>query len=284
MSFLLDTVNEIVPHLYLTNWKSSNSEQVMEKYKIMGVITVEMLDKPQQTIKYYNQQGIQNLHIRLNDTPEEDISKYFDQTYTFINNFINKGENVLVHCRAGVSRSATVVINYIMKKKYENEIVTSNPQQVLNEVVEFVRSKRVFINPNSGFMNQLLNYSEKYFKIVVWPLSISDILPSGDLRNTLTSVVIFNLVYNNIPAFEKYEHLASLLKPHNIKVYGVYRKANYTQYSSDDDEPFIVGMYKGKFFSEYGLDTTNIKVYGDLQDLKQFGLDLGTNVVIHEKI
>ena len=43
-------------------------------------------------------------------------------------------------------------------------------------------------------------------------------------------------------------------------------------------------MYKGKFFSEYGLDPNNIKAYRDIQDIKQFGLELGTNVTIHKKI
>ena len=52
---------------------------------------------------------------------------------------------MLVHCYAGVSRSATIIIAYLMKiMKWD-----------LNTAFDFVKHKRVVAKPNDGFMNQL---------------------------------------------------------------------------------------------------------------------------------
>ena len=50
--------------------------------------------------------------IEIDDKNYENISKFFDETY----NFIENGETVFVHCSAGVSRSATLLIAYLMRK------------------------------------------------------------------------------------------------------------------------------------------------------------------------
>ncbi len=58
---------------------------------------------------------------------------------------------VLVHCIAGVSRSASVCIGLIMK----------NTRQPLTAVLPHVRSLRPAINPNAGFTRQLMSYSKR---------------------------------------------------------------------------------------------------------------------------
>lgn len=274
---ILDSVDNIIPHLYLTNWKSSNDPNIMERYKIKGVVTLEMMDKPQQTIMYYKQHNIQNLHIRINDTPQEEISKYFDVTYKFINDLINKNENVLVHCRAGVSRSTSIIINYLLQKKYENFFLESTPKQTVDDIIMFVRSKRSIINPNQGFVNQLYSQAYKYSQISLWNLSMDDVLPSGNLRNNLTSIIIFCKNSCNI---ELYKKLAEKLAHKSIKTYIINGLAKFQQYSSNDD-PFIVGLFKGKFFSEYGLNPRDINNYRTYEDFIQYALELGTDVKIN---
>ena len=274
---ILDSVDNIIPHLYLTNWKSSNDPNIMERYKIKGVVTLEMMDKPHQTIMYYKQHNIQNLHIRINDTPQEEISKYFDVTYKFINDLINKNENVLVHCRAGVSRSTSIIINYLLQKKYENFFLESTPKQTVDDIIMFVRSKRSIINPNQGFVNQLYSQAYKYSQISLWNLSMDDVLPSGNLRNNLTSIIIFCKNSCNI---ELYIKLAEKLAHKSIKTYIINGLAKFQQYSSNDD-PFIVGLYKGKFFSEYGLNPQDINNYRTYEDFIQYALEVGTDVKIN---
>jgi protein phosphatase slingshot len=52
---------------------------------------------------------------------------------------------LLVHCKKGISRSASTVIAYAMKEY----------QWSLNDALNYVKQKRNCITPNSGFMEQL---------------------------------------------------------------------------------------------------------------------------------
>lgn len=160
----INEINEIIPHLYLSNWFTSNNTEVLNKYKIKAVITLETRPKPDNVLIYYKKYGIDNMYISLPDSPDANITQYFDKTYDFINKHISKGENVLVHCMAGVSRSSTIVLNYIIRKMYENNEVTTCPCRLLNEVMDYVRTKRPVVNPNDGFMKQLLSAAMQYQK------------------------------------------------------------------------------------------------------------------------
>ena len=71
-------------------------------------------------------QGDKELNIKysqifVDDHVNEDISIYFDEATSFINNALQNGDNnnnrVLVHCRQGISLSSSFVIAYLMKYK-----------------------------------------------------------------------------------------------------------------------------------------------------------------------
>lgn len=53
--------------------------------------------------------------LDIEDKPNSPLNKHFDETFEFIDKNLKEG-NVLVHCQAGVSRSASVVIAYIIRK------------------------------------------------------------------------------------------------------------------------------------------------------------------------
>lgn len=56
---------------------------------------------------------------------------------------------VLVHCNAGVSRSASVVIGFLMCQE----------KMSFDEAFSAVKAARPYIQPNPGFMNQLKKYN-----------------------------------------------------------------------------------------------------------------------------
>jgi len=55
--------------------------------------------------------------INVLDVPWENIIKHFPIANKFINEALTSGTGVLVHCYAGVSRSAAFVIAYLMSNQ-----------------------------------------------------------------------------------------------------------------------------------------------------------------------
>ena len=77
----------------------------------------------------------------------EQVVTYFS-FLSFIEQVRKNGGRVFVHCHAGISRSATVCIAYMMKTR----------SMSVEEAYRFIKSKRPIISPNLHFMGQLLEY------------------------------------------------------------------------------------------------------------------------------
>ena len=63
----------------------------------------------------------------------------------------NSKGRVLVHCQAGISRSATICLAYLI----------SRYRLRLDEAYEYVKKRRSVISPNFNFMGQLLNWESE---------------------------------------------------------------------------------------------------------------------------
>ncbi|XP_067120700.1 uncharacterized protein ssh isoform X1 [Centruroides vittatus] len=138
----MDAPTEIFEYLYLgSEWNASN----LEELKFNGVghilnVTREIDNFFPGMFDYSN--------IRVYDDETTQMLQYWDKTYKYIAKVKNKGSKVLVHCKMGISRSASVVIAYVMKAYDWN----------LDKALEFVKNKRNCIKPNSGFLKQLEIY------------------------------------------------------------------------------------------------------------------------------
>ena len=53
--------------------------------------------------------------FRISDSPSQPIRQVLEETGNLINEIHQRGERVLVHCYAGVSRSSSVILAYLMK-------------------------------------------------------------------------------------------------------------------------------------------------------------------------
>ncbi len=73
------------------------------------------------------------------------------QMVEFIDAQRRAGVTTLIHCRNGVSRSGLLVVAYEMFRNHWGR----------DQALEFVRSKRPIIRPNSAFMQQLLEWEDE---------------------------------------------------------------------------------------------------------------------------
>ena len=104
-------------------------------------------------VPFYHESEFTYHRIPIIDAPNVDIKQYFDETYKIIDETLSGDKKILIHCQAGISRSATIVIAYIMKKN----------KMKMNDAYKLVHDKRPCIGPNLGFCGQLIMY-EKEFK------------------------------------------------------------------------------------------------------------------------
>lgn len=138
----IEKLTEVVPGLYISSI-SCMDDNILKDQGINNTISVTK-NPP----KVNN--NINRMYILINDTHDEDIDDYFNQSYDFIESCLNKNEKVLVHCKIGMSRSATIIISYLMRKYNLS----------LDESLKFLKEKRTIIKPNSHFMKKLKKYEQ----------------------------------------------------------------------------------------------------------------------------
>jgi len=131
--------------LYLGDLFNANDETTLTNRGIKTIICVAKdvkirLDKSKFNIYKYD----------LEDTHECDISVYFDEICDLIH---KEKDGVIVNCLAGISRSASFVIAYLMKVY----------KLVLIDAFQYVKKRRNQICPNKRFMECLLEYELKLF-------------------------------------------------------------------------------------------------------------------------
>lgn len=92
---------------------------------------------------------ITRMKVLLNDDPTENLLDRLEACLEFIDKAREQG-TILVHCMAGVSRSASVIVAYLMK------IESLSVKDALSSLRE-ASSK---VCPNKGFMEQLQMFEE----------------------------------------------------------------------------------------------------------------------------
>ncbi|XP_066578907.1 dual specificity protein phosphatase 22-B [Amia ocellicauda] len=134
-------INKVLPDLYLGNFKDARDREQLSKHNITHVLSIHDSAAPMlQEITY--------LCIPAADLPTQNLTQYFKESIKFIHESRLKREGCLVHCLAGVSRSVTLVVAYIMT-------VTDLGWQ---DALSAVRAARPCAGPNIGFLRQLEDF------------------------------------------------------------------------------------------------------------------------------
>jgi len=66
---------------------------------------------------YYSSRNIHYMGLKMFDVPQTNIAKFFDEAADFIDDGLKNKGIVLVHCLMGMSRSATLVLAFLMLRR-----------------------------------------------------------------------------------------------------------------------------------------------------------------------
>jgi len=134
--------DRISENLYLGGQDAALNLQGLKERNITHILAIG------RGLKMPYKEHIKYKYIDILDWEEEEILAHFDSSNEFIDEGRAEG-GVLIHCVAGVSRSSTITIAYLMHScEYEYA-----------EARQYVHSKR-WIHPNDGFVRQLIKYEK----------------------------------------------------------------------------------------------------------------------------
>ncbi|XP_036196748.1 protein phosphatase Slingshot homolog 2 isoform X12 [Myotis myotis] len=138
----MDSPTQIFEHVFLgSEWNASNLEDLQNRgVRYILNVTREIDNFFPGVFEYHN--------IRVYDEEATDLLAYWNDTYKFISKAKKHGSKCLVHCKMGVSRSASTVIAYAMKEYGWN----------LDRAYDYVKERRTVTKPNPSFMRQLEEY------------------------------------------------------------------------------------------------------------------------------
>lgn len=146
--FVVDTrpdeeVHQVIPGLFIGCQDAATNFQEVTRNKISSILNVAVGVMPTKI------ENIKHKSMPLYDEPRFDIRAHFEEGVDFLREQLASG-SVLVHCNAGISRSTTIIVAFLMKEK----------KMGLNEALELVRVARPIAKPNPGFMKQLRTYEK----------------------------------------------------------------------------------------------------------------------------
>merc|ERR1712141_744253 len=99
---------------------------------------------------YQMDPGIIYKQLVADDNGLQNLRQFFEEAFEFIDLAKSNNSGVLVHCQAGISRSPTIAVAYLMKFY----------PMAMSDAYKFVKTKRSIISPNLNFMGQLWEFEQ----------------------------------------------------------------------------------------------------------------------------
>lgn len=136
---------EIRKGLYLGGVTALNTASELGITHVLSVINdiSDLSTKVQQL-------SMTHMLIDMADMEEANLLPHFEQAVQFIKSALEQGGKVLVHCQAGISRSASVVLAYLMAVEKTG----------LDSALASIRHTYPQASPNEGFLHQLQLWHE----------------------------------------------------------------------------------------------------------------------------
>ena len=140
--------SQIFPTLWIGNMHHANNKDVLKQLGITHILNCS------RTLENAHPDTFVYMKLPLDDRSGQPLFPHLTHASHFMHNVLSthvgpKPNSLLVHCHAGVSRSVSAVIYYLMQWYHFS----------YDEALEIVRQSRPIANPNPGFEHQL-RYAE----------------------------------------------------------------------------------------------------------------------------
>lgn len=142
----------IADNIFLGGELASKDADILQG---LGIATIVSFG----TMTFADPKKVSCYYFAIDDESVSDIAKLFPAAMYILNESVRKGAGVLVHCVAGVSRSATIVAAYLMYAY----------GMTFEAALLYVLKRRYIVNPNSGFLAQLRAYDFDRLRQVLPP-------------------------------------------------------------------------------------------------------------------
>mmetsp|Transcript_23615 Transcript_23615/g.53656 ORF Transcript_23615/g.53656 Transcript_23615/m.53656 type:complete len:183 (-) Transcript_23615:8-556(-) len=143
-------MQEILPNLYLGPYGAAKDWESLSTCGVTHVLIVRSTLERRLDPKFPTQ--LQYHIVEVPEGPTENLILYFTECNRSIQSAISAGGKILVHCNAGLSRSAAVVVAYVMESM-------SMP---FTEAIQLVQSRRCCIHISEALHNQLREFETIY--------------------------------------------------------------------------------------------------------------------------
>lgn len=132
----------IEPYLIIGSKRDAANREVLQSLGVTHVLNAT----PDCPCHYHDE--LAYLRLAIKDCWNQDLPSHFDAAFKFIEEAKTAGGKVMIHCTAGISRSAAIAIAYLMSTK----------RLSVTEAYSFVKGKRPVISPNLDFMGELQQF------------------------------------------------------------------------------------------------------------------------------
>jgi len=138
-------MQEILPRLFLGPYASGKRREELRAKNITHIMIVRSAIERIIAAKYPEE--FKYHIVEIPDVPTVSLLPYLGGCKEFLDEGRASG-GVLVHCDSGISRSAAVVIAYVMQEL----------RMSYDQAFQYVSDRRCCVHPNLGFMHQLSEY------------------------------------------------------------------------------------------------------------------------------
>ncbi|CAH6418489.1 Dual specificity protein phosphatase [uncultured virus] len=198
--------SEILPGLFIGNWRSSLNDDFLNHTETGAIICVNFeRTHDDEYIQELKAKGIAFADFRVDDDSDlwrpsskapkteskekrqDYVADVFERSYSLISKTLRQKKKVLVHCTAGMNRSATIVANYMVRTRIKmasddvEKIEAQSRQGLRDEVLQSINLKRDVVWPSTAMKKHLLAAIDEYIaersEVLQWAKQNRGLLP-----------------------------------------------------------------------------------------------------------